>query len=65
MYIVLLAIKLIRIRKFKKPFTQFLKKIGAGVDRTNLSITLWTLILMLHLIACLWGVSGTFNLDSN
>ena len=65
LYIVFLTVKLTRIRKFKKPFIMFMKKVGIGVDRTNLSVTLWTLVLMLHLISCLWGVSGTFNLDSN
>lgn len=64
-YIVCLSFKLIRIRKAKTWFNNVLKKMGTGVDKTNLILTLWTLILILHLIACFWGVSGTFNLDSN
>jgi hypothetical protein len=65
MYIVMLSVKLLRIRKFEKPFVFMLKKLGVGVDKTRLTLTLWSIVMMLHVISCLWGVSGTFNLDSN
>ncbi len=61
----MLTIKLIRIRKFEKPFVFLFKRLGVGVDKTRLALTLWSLVMILHVIACLWGVSGTFNLDSN
>lgn len=36
-----------------------------GVDKRNLITTIWTLILILHLIACLWGAAGYFDTSSN
>ena len=42
-----------------------LKRKGWGVDAINLTLTGWTLILILHMIACFWGVAGSFNLTTN
>lgn len=42
-----------------------LKKARVSVSKMNLILTVWTLILILHMIACFWGVAGTFNFSSN
>eukprot|EP00347_Sterkiella_histriomuscorum_P000844 403374301 len=65
LFIAMLGIKLIRIRKAKPQLRRFLKWIGLSVDKRNLLITVWSLILMLHLVGCFWGAVGTFNYDSN
>ena len=60
-----LGSKLFRIRKAKAGLRKIAKLRGLGVDTTNLTITLWMLLLILHLIACFWGAASSFNLDSN
>ncbi|CDW88503.1 cation channel family protein [Stylonychia lemnae] len=65
LFIIFLCLKLVRIRKAKKQLLKFLKWLGLGVDKRNLIMTLWTLILLLHLAGCFWGAVGLFNLDSN
>jgi hypothetical protein len=60
-----LSLKLIRIRKGKLQLLKFLKWAGLNVDKRNLILTLWTLILLLHLVGCFWGAVGLFNYDSN
>lgn len=60
-YILMLGIKLIRIRKAKASLHRFLKWCGVGVDFTSILITLWSVIIILHLIACFWGSTATFN----
>lgn len=64
-YIVCLALKLFRIRNAQKYLLPSLKKLGTGVDKINLILTVWKLILILHMIACFWGVAGSFNLSTN
>ena len=64
-YVIFLFFKLVRIRKAKPLYIKFLKKIGLGVDSLNLGVTLWTLLLILHILACFWGTSASFNLSSN
>ncbi|CDW78950.1 UNKNOWN [Stylonychia lemnae] len=64
-YIVCLALKLFRIRTTQKYLVNFLKRRSVGVEAINLIITVWTLILILHMIACFWGVAGSFNLATN
>jgi hypothetical protein len=64
-YIACLAIKLTRIRKAKPSLIKLLKILNVGVDMRKLAVTLWTLLLILHCIACGWGAAGIFNTDSN
>ena len=64
-YIIFIGFKLIRLTKAKSSLRKFLKWIGIGVDLTKILITLWTIIIILHLIACFWGATATFNLNSN
>lgn len=64
-YIVCLSIKLLRIRKAPYLILHFLKKWGLNIDKIFLAVTIWTLILILHLIACLWAVAATFNITNN
>jgi hyperpolarization activated cyclic nucleotide-gated potassium channel 2 len=42
-----------------------MKRFRLTINTMNLIITIWTLMLMLHLIACFWGVAGKFNLSTN
>lgn len=42
-----------------------LKLMKISLNKINLILTVWTLLLMLHLIACFWGVAGKFNLSTN
>lgn len=42
-----------------------LKLAKISLNKINLILTVWTLLLMLHLIACFWGVAGKFNLGTN
>ena len=64
-YIICSALKLLRIRNVQRYLISHMKRYGFGVDKMNLILTVWTLILMLHLIACFWGVAGAFNYSSN
>lgn len=64
-YIICLALKLFRIRTTEKYLVSFLKRRGTAVDAINLTLTIWSLILILHMIACFWGVAGSFNLSTN
>lgn len=43
----------------------YLRRKNIHFDKITLIITVWTLLLILHLIACLWGVAGTFNIETN
>ena len=64
-YVVWLVLKLIRIRKAKPVLIKILKRLGFGIDLTNLITTFWLLILIDHILACMWGTSGTFNTSSS
>ena len=64
-YVICLIFKLARIRKAWSVLRKVAKKLGAGIDKTNLTVTLWSLLLILHLIACFWGAAASFNLSSN
>jgi len=64
-YIVCLGFKLFRIRKAKSQLLLLLKFLQVGVDKRGLVITLWTMFLLLHLIACFWGAIETFNVSSD
>lgn len=44
---------------------RILKHAGVGVDKSNLVVTIWSLALILHLVANFWGVSATFNTESS
>ena len=64
-YVMFLGFKLIRIRKAKQTLVKLARRWGMGVDKRKLMVTVWTLLLILHLIACFWGTAASFNLDSN
>lgn len=64
-YTVCLGFKLCRIRKSEQIMRRILKQTGVGVDKSNLVVTIWNLVLILHLVANFWGVSASFNTDSS
>jgi len=37
------------------------RKIGLSVVTVRVSLTVWNLLMMLHLTACLWGTIGQMN----
>ena len=44
---------------------RFLRRIGIGVDKANLIMTMKSLILVLHLVSNFWSSIATFNLESS
>jgi hypothetical protein len=64
-YTVCLGLKLFRIRKAKQHLLMLLKDLKFGVESRGLAITIWTIVLILHIISCFWGAIGTFNYESN
>jgi hypothetical protein len=64
-YVICIAFKLARIRKAKAVMRKLLKMAGFGVSKASVITTLWTIVFILHLIACLLGTAATFNLESN
>ena len=56
-----MSLKLIRLRKAHAGIKKLVRKIGLSVVTVRVSLTVWNLLMMLHLTACLWGTIGQMN----
>jgi hypothetical protein len=54
LYFMLIAVKIVRIRTIKPVLKHFMRKREFNRETTKLLLTISTLILGLHLIACFW-----------
>lgn len=61
-YLILMSLKLSRLRKTHTGLKKLLRKLGFGVVTIRFTISVWNLLLMLHLTACLWGTIGEVNM---
>ena len=61
-FLTLMSMKLIRLRKAHTGIKKLVRKIGFSVVYIRISLTVWNLLMMLHLTACLWGTIGQVNL---
>ena len=57
-----MSLKLIRLRKAHAGIKRLVRKLGFSVVVVRVSLTVWNLLMMLHLTACLWGTIGQVNL---
>lgn len=57
-----MSFKLSRMRKASSGFKRLIRKLGFGVVTIRFSRSIWNMIMMLHLTACLWGTIGEVNL---
>jgi len=63
-YIWLMSIKLSRLRKAHAGLKRLVRKLGFGVVTLRFTISVWNLMMMLHIVACLWGAVGHIGLES-
>lgn len=61
-FLTLMSLKLIRLRKAHAGIKKLVRKIGFSVVFVRISLTVWNLLMMLHLTACLWGTTGQVNM---
>jgi hypothetical protein len=61
-FLALMCFKLIRLRKAHAGIKKLVRKIGFSVVTVRVSLTVWNLLMMLHLTACLWGTIGQTQL---
>ena len=57
-FLTLMTFKLIRLRKAHAGIKKLVRKFGFSVVTVRVSLTVWNLLMMLHLTACLWGTIG-------
>lgn len=57
----LMIVKLSRLRKTHPGLRKLVRKLGMGVVTIRFTISVWNLMMMLHLTACLWGTVGQIN----
>ena len=60
-YIIFLALKVLRMRKTKPIMRRLFRRKGLGVDKSNLIITLSSLLFILHRIATFWVCCASFD----
>ena len=58
MFLLLMSLKILRVRKAHHGMKKLIRKLGLSVVTVRFTISCWNLLMMLHLTACIWGTVG-------
>ena len=64
-YVMLRAAKLLRISGIEKNYFELTERLKIPITISKIISIFWKLILILHIIACLWATSANFDLSNH